>query len=90
MLLCTLTLLATTAITILAVPAQECPEGGMCRFMPCYIGDTEDFPVFYECDPGTNQPSRLECPPGLYFDTVLHVCTYPDITQVEPGCESEY
>lgn len=89
MLLRTLTLLATTTSTTLAVPAHECPEGDKCRFLPCYLPDTEDCAVFYECDPRTNQPRRLECPPGLYFDIVLNLCTFPDAAHVEPGCESK-
>ncbi|NSL88671.1 chitin binding peritrophin-A domain-containing protein [Chitinophaga solisilvae] len=56
---------------------------GTCANQGQYLSDSKDCTIYYECDAAL-VPVKRHCGPGLEWDCIRQMCTYPSI--VPDGC----
>ena len=62
--------------SIEATTSVECPEAGA-PFVP----HPTNCSLYYQCN--GDLPILMECPDGLFFDTSLNVCNWPDLVDCQ-------
>ena len=62
-----------------------CPESE--DGFPVYVPHPTDCSLYYQCI-GSN-PTLMSCPDGLYFDSSLNVCNWPQFVECQNGATNK-